>query len=252
MDTVTSADGTAIAFDGMGAGPPLVMVVGAFCDRASGESLAAALASDFTVYRYDRRGRGDSGDGTPWAIEREVEDLEAVIAAVGGSAVAYGHSSGGSIVLETAAHGPAVEKAAVYEPPYTGNPAAEFARELADLAAAGRLDEAAERFVLRTGAPREMIKQMQAGPGWAHMRALADTLSYDVALSNDGRVPAERLATISIPVLALGGGAGAGWGPAAAEAIAAAVPGGEWRVLEGQHHAAADEVLAPVLREFLG
>ena len=138
MNSAQSVDGTRIAFDRRGAGPALVLVVGAFSDRASTKTLASGLGPTFTVYEYDRRGRGDSREAGPYSIQREVDDFAAVIAAAGGSAFAFGHSSGGALVLEAAATGVPLRALAVYEPPYTEGPSQEFAARLADMAAAGR------------------------------------------------------------------------------------------------------------------
>lgn len=250
-DTVRSADGTTIAVDRTGEGPPVVMVLGAFCDRSSGESLGALLAADYTVFAYDRRGRGDSGDSARYAVEREVEDLAAVVALTGGAPFVYGHSSGGALALEAAARGVGVAKLAVYEPPYSGRDAGpEFAAQLDELAATGRGEEASERFLALTGAPPEVIGRIKSGPGWPRMTALAHTLSHELALGNGGSPPAERFARIEVSVLALAGGASAGWAREAVTAIAEAVPGTQARVLEGQHHVPADAALVAILEAF--
>ena len=255
MDHVSSADGTRIAFEQRGDGPPIVIVVGAFCDRSSGEALATALARRFTVIRYDRRGRGDSGDeSVPGgdSVALEVEDLTAVVDALDQEPVAYGHSSGGALALEAAARGVGLRRVAVYEAPYAGEAAAapDFGQQLAALVADGRPGEAVERFLRLTGAPPPVIEAIKAGPGWAGMVRLAHTLHRDLALGNDGEVPAERLARIGVPVLALAGGAGAPWASAAARAIAAATPDGVAQVLEGQQHNVAEDAVLPVLEPF--
>ena len=250
MDTVQSKDGTTIAFDRSGAGPALVLVVGAFSDRSSTQSLAAGLGSTFTVYEYDRRGRGNSGDAAPYSIDREVDDLAAVIATAGGSAFVFGHSSGGALALEAAAAGVPIRGLAVYEPPYTEGPSYAFAARLEELVGAGRRSEAAAAFLTLMGTPAGVIEQMQAGPYWGHMESFAQTLVYDVTLCNDGSVPVDRLAKISAPTLALAGGASPAWAGEVARAIAAAVPDGQARVLEGQGHGVADDVLIPVLTAF--
>lgn len=249
MERVQSADGTTIAFDRSGQGPALVLIVGAFCDRSSTRSLAAGLGSQFTVYEYDRRGRGDSDDTAPYSIERETDDLAAVMEAAGGSAFAFGHSSGGALVLEAAARGVPVRRLAVYEPPYTAGPTAELADQLDELAASGRESDAAERF-LALFTPPQVLGQMKAGPYWAHMQSFARTLACDIRLCNGGSIPAGLLASITAPVLALAGRASPAWARDTAAAIAAAVPSGQHRVLEGQGHGAADEVLIPALEEF--
>jgi pimeloyl-ACP methyl ester carboxylesterase len=253
MEQVTSADGTRIAFERSGNGPPLIVVVGAFCDRASSRSLAALLASSYTVYEYDRRGRGDSDDTTPYSIQREVEDLDAVASAAGGPPFVYGHSSGGALALEAAAHGVEMRKIAVYEPPYTGDKDAgpEFSEQLDELVGEGRRDEAAERFLTLTGAPPEVIAHIKASPGWPRMQALAHTLSRDRNLGNGGAVPVERFDRIKVPILAMAGGASHDWAREAVETIARALPNAQAHVVEGQPHAPADDVVTPVLEAFL-
>jgi pimeloyl-ACP methyl ester carboxylesterase len=250
MDTVQSADGTTIAYDRSGAGPALVLVVGAFSDRSSTKALAARLGAAFTVYEYDRRGRGDSGEAGPYSIAREVEDLAAVIAAAGGSAFAFGHSSGGALVLEAAAGGASIRRLAVHEPPYREGPTVEFAERLEALVATGKRTEAVEAFLRLMGTPAPAIEQMKSGPHWARMESFAPTLSHEVRLCNGGAVPLDRLATIAAPTLALAGGASPAWAGDAARAIAAAIPNAQSRVLEGQGHGVADDVLAPLLVAF--
>jgi pimeloyl-ACP methyl ester carboxylesterase len=250
MERTESADGTKIAFDVTGQGPALVLVVGAFCDRTSTKNLAAGLSPAFRVYEYDRRGRGDSGDTHPYAVEREVDDLAAVIAAASGSAFVFGHSSGGSIALEAAAAGVPIRRLAVYEPPYAAGVSDRLAAELAELAATGRSSEVAERFLALTGAPREAVEHMKAAPHWPYMESFATTLPYDLLLGNDGTVPVDRLGGIAVPTLALAGGESGGWAREGARVIARAVPGGQDRILPGQGHGPTDDVVIPVLTEF--
>src|SRR5918997_673578 len=146
MGTVPSNDGTPIAFDRSGAGPALILVVGAFNDRATGVPLAQFLERHFTVFNYDRRGRGASGDTAPYAIEREIEDLDALIAEAGGAARVFGYSSGATLALRAAAHGLAIWQLALYDPPPTGAKAGELAPQLTELIAAGRQGRAGEHF----------------------------------------------------------------------------------------------------------
>jgi len=250
MESVKSPDGTTIAFDRTGSGPALVIVVGAFSDRSSTKSLSAGLSSSFTVYEYDRRGRGDSDEKGPYSIEREVEDLGVLVEAAGGTALVFGHSSGGCIGLEAAARGVRMTGLAVYEPPYVNGVTDELATQLAELVATGDRTEAAKRFLALVGTPPEALAQMTAGPYWPRMQSFANTLPYEIMLANNGSVPVERLARITAPTLALAGGASPDWGRAGARTIAATIPGAEWQVLDGQGHGAADEVLIPVLTEF--
>ena len=249
MEMVQSADGISIAVEHSGQGPALILVSGAFCDRASSRSLAAGLGSQFTVYAFDRRGRGDSGDADSYGISREVADLAAVTRAAGGVPFVYGHSSGASLGLEAAARGVPMRGLAVYEPPYGAGATPEFSDELAELAASGCESEAASRFLLATGTPAETLKQMQAVPYWAHMSSFAGTLPYDVRLAAAG-IPADGLSGISVPVLVLAGGASPDWARDAAAAISTAVPGARSLLLPGQTHGVAQDVLIPVLTEF--
>jgi pimeloyl-ACP methyl ester carboxylesterase len=247
MDKVQSADGVLIAFEQSGSGPALILVTGAFNDRASARPLAGVLAADFTVYVYDRRGRGDSEDGDSYAIDREAADLAAVAAEAGGAPFVYGHSSGASIALEAAAGGAAMRALAVYEPPYGTGSTFALADELERLAATGQESAAAEKFLRHTGLPAEVLDQMKAGPYWQHMTGFANTLPYDMRLAS---VPIPGLSDVGTPVLALAGSASPAWARAAAEAIGAGAPDGRSLVLPGQTHAVAPEVIVPVLTEF--
>jgi pimeloyl-ACP methyl ester carboxylesterase len=242
-----SSDGTSIAYDVAGSGPALVITGGAFNTRHSPGDLVGALASRFTVYTWDRRGRGDSGNTVPYSVKRETEDLAAVIEAAGGSALAYGHSSGAILTLEAAMRGVAMVKIAVYEPPYGASNAAAMAGVQPALDAGDR-SLAALTFVRGTGEAN--TDGLTASPWWSSMVALADTLPYDLALTGDGIVPTGRLASIHVSVLALDGGASPAWAATAASAIVSAVPGATRRTLEGQNHNVAASALAPVLIEF--
>jgi pimeloyl-ACP methyl ester carboxylesterase len=247
MEKVQSADGVLIAYEQSGAGPALILVTGAFNDRASSRPLASVLAADFTVYAYDRRGRGDSEDGDSYAIDREAADLAAVAAAAGGSPLVYGHSSGASVALEAAARGVGMRALAVYEPPYGTNSTFALADELEHLAATGHESAAAERFLRHTGLSAETLGQMRAGPYWDRMASFAHTLPYDMRLAS---VPIPGLSEVASPVLALAGSASPAWARDAAEAIGAGAADGRSLILPGQTHAVATEVIVPVLNEF--
>lgn len=258
MERIQSSDGTAIAFDRSGEGPPVIFVPGLFQHRAidpGTAELAALLAPRFTVFHYDRRGRGDSGDTAPYAVEREVEDLGALIDAAGGSAALYGMSSGGALALEAAARGLAVTKLAVYEPPFTDDdgridPSPELAEGVAALVAEGRSGDAVALFMTSAGMSAEAVEQMRHAPFWAGLESVAHTMPYDLTLMGDTTLLSERAPSVAVPTLAIDGGASPPWGRLSADAVAAAVPGTERQTLEGQTHEVASDVLAPVLAEF--
>jgi len=256
---VRSADGTMIAFERVGQGPGLVLVTGALTDRTVTRSVAAALAPRFSVYAYDRRGRGSSGDTAPYSAEREVEDLAAVIGAAGGSALVFGHSSGAVLALEAAARGLAITRLAAYEPPYLTDasrrrPADDLAGTLAALVASGQRAETIRLFWAEgPGFDARTIALMQASPMWPGLLALAHTVPYDVALCGPGmRMPADRMAAIRIPVLLLDGGLSADWARHTMQALAGTIPGARRVTLDGQEHGAADDILVPVLTKFFG
>jgi hypothetical protein len=212
MDRVTSRDGTTIAFDRLGGGPPVVLVCGGSTDRMINAPLAQALASRLTVFNYDRRGRGDSGDTLPYAIEREFEDLAAVIDAAGGEASVYGTSSGAALAMEAAAEGLAITKLALWEPPYIldkdQRPPPNTAEVYADLVSKGRRGDAVEFFMSKVvGLPDEFVAQARQAPFWAGQEAIAHTLAYDATIMGDYSLPFARAAEVGIPTLVLAGGA---------------------------------------------
>jgi pimeloyl-ACP methyl ester carboxylesterase len=259
FETVTSADGTPIALEQTGAGPPVVLVGGAFNDRSTVAGLAAVLAPGFTAVTYDRRGRGDSGDSPNYAVGREIEDLAAVITHIGGTAGVFGHSSGAILALEAAHHGLGIGKLAAYEPTYVidgtrPRPPEDLAGQLRALIAEDRRDEAAALFLAENALmPPEIIEGMRASQMWGWFTGLAHTLPYDVAICGPGMVlPASRLATITIPVLAIGGGASPPWLPAAARAVAGAIPGARYATLDGQDHGVLNQpgTLRPLLTSY--
>lgn len=254
-ETVRSADGTAIAFDRVGGGPSLLVVNGALSTRMSSASLAGLLSADFTVYAYDRRGRGDSGEGGPYAVEREIEDLGAVIDAAGGEASVFGHSSGAVLALEAAARGLPIARLAAYEPPYIlgeDRPRPlDLGKRVRELVEAGDRGAAVRLFLTEGPMVAEaVVAKMAAGPMWPVMTAMAHTLPYELAVCGDQRIPVARMAGITAPTLVLSGGDSPGWARASARALAAAVPGARHVSLAGQAHSAAADVLAPVLTGF--
>lgn len=259
MNQVISKDGTAIAFDRTGRGPAVILVGGAFQYRAIDPptaQLAALLAQQFTVFHYDRRGRGDSSDTHPYAIEREMEDLAALIKEAGGSAFVFGMSSGGVLALDAAARGLAITKLALYELPFNSgdadaHQAAEhYTRELTALLNEGRRGDAVALAMTTWGAPAEAVAGMRQTPIWPLFEAVAPTLAYDDAIMGDGSVPAARLESITVPTLVMDGGASPAFMHNAAQAVAHALPNAKHRTLEGQTHDVAPEVLAPILEQF--
>jgi pimeloyl-ACP methyl ester carboxylesterase len=261
MSAVESKDGTRIAYEQTGEGPALVVVDGALSTRMGGSKgeLVKLFAPRFTVYCYDRRGRGDSGDALPYSVEREIEDIEALIDQAGGAAFLYGHSSGGCLALEAAAAlGSKVSKVAVYEAPYNDDPSAqkawgEYIARLTDALRDDRRGDAVALFMQYLGMPAEQVNGMRQAPFWADFEAIAPTLAYDHAtlMGSTLAVPAERLAGVKTPTLVMCGSSGMPFMRTTAETIAHVLPRGELRILEGQAHDVQPSALAPILTEFL-
>jgi pimeloyl-ACP methyl ester carboxylesterase len=259
---VTSKDGTSIAISRLGDGPALILVGGALSDSSGAAPLAKLLAPRFTTVTFDRRGRGKSGDTPPYAVEREIEDIDAIIEALGGTAFIHGHSSGAVLSLEaTAKLAGKVTKLSLYEPPFITDssrppPPADFASRIDELIAADRRGDAVEYFLVEVvGTPAEAVAQMKSAPAWPALEALAHTLAYDVAVLG-GRMSGKPLPAavwdgVAIPVLVMDGGASPEWIRNSARAVAGLLSNAEHRSLEGQTHNAAPEVVAPELERFL-
>jgi pimeloyl-ACP methyl ester carboxylesterase len=255
METVTSKDGTAIAFDRVGQGPPVVLVSGGSVDRTSNAPLAQALAPHFTVLNYDRRGRGPSGDTEPYAIEREIEDIEAVIGAAGGNAGLYGSSSGAVLAMFAAGAGLAIAKLAMWEPPFVPEgvprPPEDQVEQYETMVAEGRPGDAVEYFMSKVvGLPPQFVADARSQPWWKATEALAPTLAYDARIMGDYRIPVAHAARVTVPTLVIAGGADMPWMRDTAKALADTLPNGEARSLEGQGHNVDPSVLGPVLDEF--
>lgn len=258
-----SADGTRIAFERAGTGPVLVLVDGAFCYREFGPSrdVSAALQDAFTVVIYDRRGRGESGDTPLYAPEREIDDLRAILESVGGDASVMGQSSGAALAYRAAAAGVPMRRLIGYEAPWVGlrknrdGSEKPYHADLDRLIAAGQNGKAISYFMVdMIGAPRFMplMMRIMAAKEWGKLLAVAPTLRYDAAVMGPRfEVPADELARIRIPALALGGGKAAPEMLAAQERIAAAIPGAEHAVLEGQTHQVSPAALRPHFLRFL-
>src|SRR3954467_3687006 len=257
MDKKTlSRDGTPIAYERTGHGPAVILVSGAMSTGGTVAPLAVPLSERFEVLVYDRRGRGASGDTAPYAVAREVEDLAALIEAAGGEACLCGISSGGALVLEAAASGLPVRRVAVYETPYAdfldggAEHNAEYTEKLTAALAEGRRGDAVELFLRLTGMGEEMIQGARQSPMWPGMEAVAPTLAYDNSVMAGGLVPRERLASITVPLLAVAGGASPEWMREGTRAVAEAAPKGSYRVLEGQTHMVDPTALARARAEF--
>jgi pimeloyl-ACP methyl ester carboxylesterase len=251
MNQTRSKDGTIIAFDQTGQGPALILVLGAFNDRKTGAALAAFLASRFSVLSYDRRGRGDSGDSASYAVEREVEDLEAMIRVAGGGASVFGYSSGAALALTAAATcGESITKLALYELP----PAlpARHSRELASLVLSGRRGDAVEYFQRSiVGLPEHVVVTLRGAPFRPALEAMAHTLVYEATLMSQCRLDSELFAKVRQPTLAIAGGASPPYMRDVAENLARSLPHGRSDTLEGATHDIVPERLGPALEKFL-
>lgn len=266
MTAVTSADGTSIAYERTGSGPVVVLVGGGLDDGAENAPLAAALSARFTVVNYARRGRAASGDTPPFALERELDDIAALIAQTGGPVHLFGASSGGGLALEAAAAGLDIDRIALYDVPYCigddmQRRAHEYVAQLGPALAAGRREEALELFMRLAGSPPQVIDGARSSPFWPGLVAIAPTLAHDAACMRDFLVPTDRLAAIDRPALVLDGGHSTATQPGqtglpadffrrAADAVAAGLPNATRATLDGQGHVADPAALAPVLDRF--
>ncbi|MFB7913006.1 alpha/beta fold hydrolase [Streptomyces sp. NPDC056061] len=255
MDKTLSRDGTVIAHRRRGEGPPVILVGGALSTAETEAPLARLLAPRFAVVTYDRRGRGASGDDRPYAVEREVEDLAALVTAAGGSASVFGVGAGGALALEAAAAGVPIDLLAVYEPPYTPGAAGSHFKagctaRLDRLLSAGDRAGAVELFLSVTGVPTDTIARMRRTPLWHGLVSSAHTLAYDDALLGDGSIPAARLAAVGARTLVVCGGSSPARAGLATRALADAVPRARHRTLTGQTRDLAPHAIAPVLADF--
>lgn len=254
---VTSADGTRLAYDRLGSGPPVVLVSGLFCTRQTTRPLAEELAGRFTVLNYDRRGRGESGDTAPYAVEREVEDLAALVAEAGGVAAVYGHSSGAGLALRAAASGVPMSRLVVHEPPYGGEDedstrsARELAVDIRNALAKDRRADAIRRFFADSGMPPEMIDGMSADPG---MLAVAPTMVNDLEVMGDfdgGTIPEDLVRAITVPTLVVAGSTSPDFFRRTADRLAELLPDATSATVDGHDHGAPADVVAPVVATFL-
>jgi pimeloyl-ACP methyl ester carboxylesterase len=261
LSTVRSADGTTIAYTRAGQGPPLILVDGALCSRSFGPmpKLAEQLTPHFTVYTYDRRGRGASGDTKPYSPDREVEDIQALVALAGDTAYLHGTSSGAALALEAAKHGPSITKLAVYEPPFivdaTRTPMSDdWLPRLRHLVADGRNGDAVKMFMRFVGTPALLTAVMPLTPVWGKLKAVAPTLPYDLTITHDHQrgtpfAPGEW-ADVKAPTLVAAGGKSPAWMTNATRALADSLPDATYRTLPAQNHMVKAQAIAPVLTEF--
>lgn len=254
MERVISKDGTPIAFDRVGSGPAVILVDGGMCYRGFGPmpALAKRLAPEFTVYHYDRRGRGDSGDTPPYAVDREVEDLAALIEEAGGSAFLYAFSSGGLLALHAAAAGLPIARMALLEPPIERDEDRSaqhlFTTELTSLLAAAQPERAVEFYLTGIGVPGDIVESMRGSASWSAMESVAPTLVYDSLISE--ATSFDVLASVTVPTLVLDSEGSSDDLLGMAATVAGALPNGFHRSLAGEWHGVSGEVLAPALIEF--
>jgi pimeloyl-ACP methyl ester carboxylesterase len=259
---VVSADGTRIAFQRQGSGPALILVDGAMCFRGQGpnDALAELLASRFTVFTYDRRGRGESGDTAPYTVDREIDDLRALAKEAGGSVYLYGISSGGALALEAANAGLPVRRLALYELPFVVDRSRriipdDYESTMDAHIAAGRRGPAVSLFMrVGIGLPAFVVGMMRLMPAWPKLKAVAHTLPYDTSftapLQRGKALPADRWTNVHVPVAVIAGSKSPAWMQTAMRALAGVLPGATHTTLPGQTHLVKADALAPVLREF--
>lgn len=250
LNHATSKDSTRIAYEQSGDGPAVILVMGAFNDRSAGAALSQSLSAQFTVFNYDRRGRGDSGDAAAYAIEREIEDIDALIQKAGGSAHVFGYSSGAILALRAAGHGLNITRLALYDPPPTGGKAGSLAPELAALIAADRRGDAVELFQTdAVGIPAAVVANMRHAPFRPALEAIAHTLVYDSSILS--AMPDGLAATINTPTLILDAENMPPVMHQSAQALAQALPNSQHHLLKGQTHDINPAIVTPVLTAFL-
>jgi pimeloyl-ACP methyl ester carboxylesterase len=261
--TALSSDGTIIAYEAHGEGPPLILVDGALCYRkmGPGAKLADALADHFTVVRYDRRGRGESGDQARYSPEAEVDDIAALIDAVGGAAYVCGFSSGAVLALDAAAAGLPITGLALYEPPFIVDDSREpadpdYTRKLGALLQEDRRADAVRLFMRHVGMPAPLVALMRFMPAWRKLKRVAHTLPYDGEIMGQTQsgnpLPADRWPGTKVKTLVVVGGKSPRFFHTGTQAVADLLPNAEHRVLPGQTHMVKADALAPVLVEAFG
>ena len=255
MPSTTSADGTVIDFDQLGDGPAVILICAGPTDRNSNGELAGLLAASCTVFNYDRRGRGQSGDTAPYSVQREIEDLDAVITAAGGSAAVFGNSGGAFLAVQAVAKGLPITKLAFWEPPYIiegTRPAvpADYREQQEKLLAEGRPGDMVELFLTKAvGMPAEVVAGMRQAPFWPYMEPTAPALVYDAILAGDFSIP-DEVSSIDVPAVVLDGGT-TPWLTTSADAVAAKLPNAQRQTLAGQQHNVEAAALAPAVAAFV-
>jgi len=257
---IRSKDGTLIAFRKTGAGPAIIIVNGALSYRAvyDDSSLLSALSKNFTIYTYDRRGRGESSDTRPYHVDREIEDIEALIEDAGGSARIYGSSSGAALSLLAAARlgKGKVPQLVLYEPPYVSvseKDKQRFAgqgKRIAELISKGNRGDAMAFHFTAVGTPPEALEKLRQSPEWPLMESVEPTLAYDYAILNDGAIPVDEAKKAAMPALVLNGEKSFEFMGEAAKKLAGIMPDAQWKTLKGQAHQPSPEILATELKEF--
>jgi pimeloyl-ACP methyl ester carboxylesterase len=257
---VLSKDGTAIAFERLGHGSPVILVDGALCHRGMGQTgqLAKLLAHHFTVFTYDRRGRGDSGDTSPYAVEREVEDIAALLREAGDAAFVWGTSSGAALALEAANRLSGIKKLALYEAPFIVDDARSATEgdwiRIGDAIAADRRSAALRLFLKSVGVPGFFIAVMRLMPMWSKLEAVAHTLAYDGAIVRDNQrgkpLSARSWAFVTVPALVMDGGKSPAWMRQANRWLATILPNAKYLTLQGETHMLKPKAHAPILVEF--
>ncbi len=258
MSKVISKDGTPIAYSKTGKGEPLIMVDGAMCSRAFGPTpkMAPLLAAHFTVYTYDRRGRNESGDTLPYSVEKEIEDLDALIKEAGGSVYMIGFSSGAALTLNAAAKGLNIKKMILYEAPYVmnmggHNPPIDAEKQFKQFIASGERGKAVTFFMKDLiGMPAIFPMIMSITPVWKKLKAVAHTLPYDAAVMRDYTIPAQLAASVDTPTLVAGGEKSPIQLRNSVQKLAEAIPNSELQILKGQNHNVSAGAIVPVMMEY--
>lgn len=258
METVSSKDGTVLAYDRVGTGPSLILVGGALNDRQNTAELARLLGPHATVFNYDRRGRGDSGDTPPYSVQNEIDDLETMIRVAGGSAKLFAHCTAGMLAIEAVAQGLPITRLALYEPPYIiGDSQLRLTEEFKALLTKhldeGEPGEAVAHFLIRTvGFPPEAVPKFRMMPIWPTLEKLAVTLPYDVTLAADNWMPPQsRLDLLTLPTLLIYGTGSPAWQIESVKALGRSLSNAETRILEGHNHDLEAEAVAPLLKDFV-